>query len=92
MRQLGYEIESRHSGNGLDCSFEIRGVPDALIAKYSRRSKQRDEAINRFITATGRNPTDNEVAVLVRETRADKLIKISSDEVRAGAGGKAFAC
>ncbi len=30
VRQFGYEIESRHSGKGLDCSFEIRGVPDAL--------------------------------------------------------------
>ncbi|MBN1567409.1 MAG: relaxase domain-containing protein [Acidobacteria bacterium] len=83
MRQLGYEIENRRGGKGLDCGFEIRGVPEALINKYSRRSKQRDEAINRFIAATGRNPTDNEVAVLVRETRADKLISISSDELRA---------
>ncbi len=83
MRQLGYEIENRQGGKGMDCGFEIRGVPDGLISKYSRRSKQRDEAINRFIVATGRNPTDNEVAVLVRETRADKLISISSDELRA---------
>jgi conjugative relaxase-like TrwC/TraI family protein len=83
LRRLGYEIESRHGGKGLDCGFEIRGISNQLIAKYSRRSKQRDEAINRFIAATGRIPTDNEVAVLIRETRADKLIKISSDEVRA---------
>jgi conjugative relaxase-like TrwC/TraI family protein len=82
VRQLGYEIESRQSGRGLDCSFEIRGVSPDLINKYSRRSKQRDEAISRFIATTGRNPTDNEVAVLVRETRAAKLIRISSDEVR----------
>ncbi len=83
MRQLGYEIENRHGGKGLDCGFEIRGVPEALLSKYSRRSNQRDEAINRFIATTGRNPTDNEVAVLVRETRADKLTSISSDELRA---------
>lgn len=83
MWQLGYEIENRHGGKGLDCGFEIRGIPEELISKYSRRSKQRDEAINRFIAATGRNPTDNEVAVLVRETRADKLINITSDELRA---------
>jgi conjugative relaxase-like TrwC/TraI family protein len=83
VRQLGYEIESRQSGRGLDCGFEIRGISDDLIAKYSRRSKQRDEAIKRFIADTGRNPTDNEVAVLVRETRAAKLIRISSAEVHA---------
>ena len=31
----------------------------------------------------GRSPTDNEVAVLVRESRADKLIEISTHELRA---------
>jgi conjugative relaxase-like TrwC/TraI family protein len=83
VRRLGYEIESRHGGKGLDCGFEIRGISNELIAKYSRRSKQRDEAIDRFIATTGRTPTDNEIAVLVRETRAPKLIEISTDAVRA---------
>jgi hypothetical protein len=30
----------------------------------------------------GREPSDNEVAVLIRETRADKMIEISTAEVR----------
>jgi len=37
---------------------------------------------HQFTEKNGRRPTDNEVAVLVRETRADKLIEISTDEVR----------
>jgi primosomal protein N' len=34
-----------------------------------------------FTEKNGRPPTDNEVAVLVRETRANKLIEISTDEL-----------
>jgi hypothetical protein len=33
------------------------------------------------VDKTGRQPTDNEVAILVRDTRADKLIEISTEEV-----------
>jgi hypothetical protein len=61
---------------------EIRGVSKELLAKYSQRSKQRDEAIDRFIAQRGRKPNDNEIAVLVRESRADKLIEISTPELR----------
>ena len=35
-----------------------------------------------FTAKNGRPPTDNEVAVLVRESRADKLMEISTEEVR----------
>lgn len=55
----------------------------ALLGKYSQRSRQRDAAIQEFFARNGRQPTDGEVAVLVRETRADKLIEISTQEVRA---------
>jgi conjugative relaxase-like TrwC/TraI family protein len=82
VRVLGYEIENRRDGRGRDAGFEIRGVPDDLLAKYSQRSRQRDKAIREFAEKTGRLPTDNEVAVLVRESRGDKLIEISTAEVR----------
>src|SRR5437867_6005328 len=82
VRRLGYEIENRRNAMGRDCGFEIRGISDELLAKYSRRSRQRDEAINEFVAKKGRQPTDNEVAVLVRESRADKPIEISTEEVR----------
>lgn len=45
-RQLGYEIENRQNGKGRDCGFEIRGVPDTVLARFSLRSRQRDEAID----------------------------------------------
>jgi len=82
VRTLGYEIESQRDARGRDAGFEIRGVPAELLAKFSQRSHQRDRAIEAFVAERGRRPTDNEVAVLVRESRADKLIAISTRELR----------
>jgi conjugative relaxase-like TrwC/TraI family protein len=81
-RAVGYEIENQRDAKGRDSGFEIRGVPQELIAKFSQRSRQRDAAIAVFIEQRGRQPTDNEVAVLVRESRADKLAEISTRELR----------
>jgi len=82
VRELGYEIDNRRDSKGHDSSFEIRGVSEELIKKFSQRSHQRDLAIEEFVTKNGRQPTDNEVAVLVRETRAYKLTAISTEELR----------
>jgi len=60
----------------------MQGVSEALLRKYSQRSRQRDAAIQEFVNRNGRVPTDREVAVLVRETRAEKLVEISTQEVR----------
>ena len=82
VRGLGYEIEPRRDSKGRDHGFEIRGVSNELLERYSVRSAQRDAAIEQFTAEHGRKPTDNEVAVLVRESRADKLAEISTERVR----------
>ncbi len=82
VRALGYEVENRHDVRGRDKGFEIAGFSQDLLDKYSQRSAQRDSAIQEFINSRGRAPTDNEVAVLVRETRVDKLQEISTERVR----------
>src|ERR1700730_15404902 len=82
VRSLSYETEDRRSPKGKDLGFEIKGVSQKLLEKCSQRSEQRDRAIAKFVETNGRQPTDNEVAVLVRESRADKLVEISSTEVR----------
>src|SRR5215470_6200893 len=48
VRSLGYEIENRRDARGRDRGFEIRGVSEELLAKYSQRSRQRDAAIEEF--------------------------------------------
>src|SRR5262249_32587256 len=73
VRSLGYEIEDHRDAKGRDNGFEIRGVSQELLTNYSQRSRQRDEAVEDFKETQGRSPTDNEVAVLVRESRPDKL-------------------
>jgi hypothetical protein len=78
--------DNRRGSRGLNSGFEIRGVSEELIEKFSQRSHQRDLAIEEFITKNGRQPTDNEVAVLVRETRADKLTAISRESYAEGNG------
>jgi conjugative relaxase-like TrwC/TraI family protein len=82
VKELGYEIENKIDRKGKDIGFEIKGVPDALMKKYSQRSKQRDEAVAKFTEERGRSPTDNEIATLVRDTRPDKLANISTEQVR----------
>jgi conjugative relaxase-like TrwC/TraI family protein len=79
---LGYEIESRRDRRGRDQGFEIRGVSTDLLERYSQRSAQLDRAIEEFTTERGRNPTGKEVAILLRETRADKLKVITTEELR----------
>jgi conjugative relaxase-like TrwC/TraI family protein len=83
VRALGYEIDDRRDTRGRDCGFEIRGVSGEVIDRFSQRSRQRDAAIREYVERTGRRPTDNEVAVLVRKTRADKLAEISTEQLRA---------
>lgn len=83
VRSLGYEIENKRDQKGKDLGFEIKGVSQELLDRYSQRSQQRDQAIEEFTRQNGRRPTDNEVAVLVRESRADKLTEISTEEVQA---------
>jgi len=82
VRGLGYEIEPRRDSKAKDQGFEIRGVSNVLLERYSVRSAQRNAAIERFTLERGRKPTDNEVAVLVRECRTEKLAEIATEEVR----------
>ena len=82
VRGLGYAIENRQDAKGRNLGFEIKGVSPELLARFSQRSQQRDKAIDEFVEREGCRPTDNEVAVLVRESRADKLTDISTPEVR----------
>src|ERR1700688_2292631 len=82
VRALGHDIDNRHDARGRDLGFEIRGVSQDLVRTYSQRSQQRDQAIDAFTEQRGRRPTDNEVGVLVRESRPDKRMEISPAEVR----------
>ncbi len=75
--RLGYAIESRKHG------WEIAGVSDELLERYSQRSAVRDAAVAAEEKKVGRKLTNDERAVVVRESRQSKLTEISTAEVRA---------
>ena len=77
LHALGYEL--RKSKNG----FEIAGVTDELIARFSKRSVDRDTAIETRRKEVGRELSKNEVAILVRDSREKKDTSLSLDEIRA---------
>ena len=81
VRALGYEIETgvtRKAVIPVSRFAEFRRTArEVQPAKSSARS--RDRGVRH---EEGRQPTDNEVAVLVRESRADKLTEISTGELR----------
>lgn len=79
--ELGYTIENRYN-QGRERGFEIRGISEETLQKFSKRSEQRDQAIAGFLEQNGRLPTNAEIAVLVRESRNDKLTEISTAEVK----------
>ncbi len=82
VREYGYQIVDRFEG-GRERGFEIQGIADETLGKFSQRSEQRDTAIDGFVEENGRLPTNREIAVLVRESRSDKLTEISTEEVKA---------
>ena len=82
VRTAGYDIVDRFD-HGRERGFEIQGVSEELLEKFSQRSEQRDQAIAGFVEQNGRLPTNGEIAMLVRETRSDKLQEISTEAVRA---------
>src|SRR5581483_8513693 len=83
VRKLGYEIENRWNDRGTDQTFEIKGVSPELCRQFSKRSAEKEAAIQEFIAEHGRKPSNNEISVLVRNTREDKLRDITTAQVRA---------
>jgi conjugative relaxase-like TrwC/TraI family protein len=79
----GYQIED-HARHGQDNGFGIQGITEETREKFSRRSEQRDAAIADFMEKNGRRPSNKEVALLVRDSRPEKLTAITTAEVKAG--------
>jgi len=79
---LGYDTVDRRDSRGHDLGFELKGVGTEILERFSQRSAQRDQAIDDFVEERGRRPTENEIAVLVRASRADKLQEIEPEALR----------
>jgi len=73
---LGYETKPGEHG------FEIEGVPREIQERFSKRAKERDEAIAKMERKLGRELTNNEISHLVHQTRPRKLNDIATEEVK----------
>jgi conjugative relaxase-like TrwC/TraI family protein len=75
---LGYDTRATAHG------FEIEGVEQKLIERFSKRAQQRDAAVAREERRLGRKLTNNEVSHRVHKSRPGKLKNASEEDLRAG--------
>ena len=81
--RLGYEIEMKRSDKGKITGFEIRGVPEDVLRRCSRRREQIDREIEKFVATKGRQPTPDEVKLMTLLTRGRKMLEKTTDQVTA---------
>jgi conjugative relaxase-like TrwC/TraI family protein len=80
VQELGYDIELKRTEKGIE-GFEIKGVNNELLERYSRRRAEIEKEIEGFIKETGREPTSAEIHIIAQETREAKLTEITTPEV-----------
>jgi hypothetical protein len=76
LHQLGYP--TRQTGT----AFEIEGVDQKFIERFSKRSQQRDMAVKAQELKLGRKLTKQEVSHVVHQSRPKKLKGASDEQVR----------
>ena len=77
LHQIGYGTRKARN------AFEIEGVDQSLIERFSKRSQQRDMAVKKQEAKLGRKLTKQEVSHIVHQSRPKKLKGASEHEVRA---------
>ena len=76
VQQIGYRIRPAKHG------FEIEGVSDELLQRFSKRAQQRDTMVREMEARLGRKLSNNEIAHAVHQSREKKVKGISTAEVR----------
>ena len=77
LRQLGLEVRSRTGRDGR--FFEVRGVPEALVTRWSRRSEAIERAAREFRDRYGRAPHAGELSSIAVATRGTKTVTAEVD-------------
>src|SRR5208283_4393563 len=62
--------------------FEIEGVDDGMLKRFSKRAQQRDAVVKEMEEKLGRKLSNNEISHAVHQSRAKKVKGISTAEVR----------
>jgi conjugative relaxase-like TrwC/TraI family protein len=76
IQQLGYRLRPAEHG------FEIEGVSEAVLRRFSKRAQARDQAVKEMEQKLGRKLSNDAVALAVHQSRARKLTGISTADVR----------
>jgi conjugative relaxase-like TrwC/TraI family protein len=76
VQQIGYRIQPAKHG------FEIEGVGEEVLKRFSKRAQQRDQAVLEMEQKLGRKLSNDEISHVVHQSRAKKLKGISTAEVR----------
>lgn len=79
---LGYKTKNHLDDKGHIVWFDIDGVSDEVMEKFSKRRTQIEELEKKFIEEHGRKPTLSENNFISMTTRNQKLKEISGKEVR----------
>jgi conjugative relaxase-like TrwC/TraI family protein len=76
LREMGYRtIPAKHG-------FQIEGVSDEVLKRFSKRAQQRDAVVQEMEQKLGRKLSNDEISHAVHQSRAKKLKGISTGEVR----------
>ena len=76
VQQIGYRIQPAKHG------FEIEGVSDEVLKRFSKRAQQRDAVVQELEQKLGRKLSNNAISLAVHQSRAKKIKGISTAEVR----------
>ena len=76
VQQIGYRIQPSKHG------FQIEGVSDEVLKRFSKRSQQRDAVVQELEQKLGRKLSNNAISHAVHQSRAEKVKGISTAEVR----------
>jgi len=76
VQKIGYRIRPVKHG------FEIEGVSESVLKRFSKRSQQRDAVVRELEQKLGRKLSNNAIALAVHQSRAKKIKGISTAEVR----------
>ncbi|HEV2328986.1 MAG TPA: MobF family relaxase [Verrucomicrobiae bacterium] len=76
VQQIGYRIRPAKHG------FEIEGVSDVVLKRFSKRSQQRDAVVKELEQKLGRKLSNNAIALAVHQSRTKKIKGVSTTEVR----------
>ncbi|MBO4633223.1 MAG: relaxase domain-containing protein, partial [Lentisphaeria bacterium] len=81
-RELGYELTPVLDRKQNVLWFDLKGVPEEVMKRFSKRRKQIEEAEAAFIAEHGRKPTLTENNAISNSTRSAKMQTSTRETVR----------